>query len=93
MDKLKALAVDVRHSVFENETEAMMYVVRDIYSADTQFIFSIPVYTFSISVKEENFERDLEQAFKYENLFQGDRKERLKSEMKRIVENWFNYYN
>lgn len=92
MEKLKALAIDIRESVFENETDAMMYVVRDVYSADTEFIFSIPVYTFSISIKEKNYEKDIEQMFKYENLFQPDRKKKLKSEMKRIIENWYDLW-
>lgn len=91
MERLKAVAVDIKESVFDNETEAIMYAVRDIYSFDTEIIFSIPVCTFSVAIKEEFYEKDLEQVFKWENLFQPDRKEKLKNEMKKIIENW-DYY-
>lgn len=91
MEKLKGIVVDIQHSVFENETEAMMYVVKDVYAADTNFVFSIPAFTFSIAIEEENYNWHLEEQFRYENLFQPDRREKLKEEMRRIIENWYDF--
>lgn len=56
MDILKTIAADIQHSVFENDTAGVLYVTRDIYS--DSFIVSVPVYSFSAYVWEDNFERD-----------------------------------
>lgn len=47
---LKTIAIDVTHSVFENETAAMMYITKDIYSES--YIVAIPVESFSYQVWE-----------------------------------------
>ncbi len=63
---MKTIAIDIKHSVFDNETEAIMYVTKDIYS--DSFIVAIPVIMFSWEVAGE---RDLDYLLQF-NLF-GDR--------------------
>ena len=77
---MKAIAKDIKHSVFDDETEAILYMIKDIYEAETCYIFSLPVYTFSISVKENE---DIEEALKWERHFLSDpdRKKRFIAEM------------
>lgn len=89
MGKLDGRAIDITQSVYEGKEDVMLYVLKDVEAADTQFIFSIPNYTFSIGIREAFFEKDLEQGFLYENLFQHERKERLKEEMRRIIQDWY----
>jgi hypothetical protein len=55
-ERLKTVAVDIKHSVFDNETEAIMYVTKDIYS--DSFIVAIPVITFSWQIDKGQEERD-----------------------------------
>ncbi|MEZ7173758.1 hypothetical protein [Sporosarcina sp. OR05] len=91
MEKLQGIVVDIQHSVFENQLEALMYVVKDVYAADTKFIFSIPAFTFSIAIEEENYNWHLEEQFRLESLFQPERKEKLKEEMRRIIKHWYDF--
>jgi hypothetical protein len=58
MDILKTIAYDITQSVFNNDTEGMMYVTKDIYS--DSFIISVPVFSFSSSVRETHTEIDYE---------------------------------
>ena len=44
MEKLQTIVIDIKHSVFENKTVAIIYVTKVIYSES--FIVSIPVITF-----------------------------------------------
>ncbi|WP_163531454.1 hypothetical protein [Halobacillus ihumii] len=52
MEPLKTIATDIKHSVFDNESEAIMYITKDIYSDG--FIVSIPVITFSCDIATEH---------------------------------------
>lgn len=81
---MKAIARDIKESVFNNETEAMLYMIKDIYEADTCYIFSVPAYTFSISIKENE---DIEEALKWERHFLSDpdRKKRFIVEMRDMM--------
>lgn len=88
MQRLEAIGIDVRHSVFENETDSMMYVVRDVYAAETVYMISLTAYSFSLLIREEHVEKDLLESLRYESLFQPERKEKLKAEIRRIIENW-----
>lgn len=47
----------------------MLYMIKNIYEADTCYIFSVPAYTFSISIKENE---DIEEAVKWERHFLSD---------------------
>lgn len=51
MEKLQSLAIDIKHSVFDNDTEAIMYITKDIYS--DSFIIAIPAITFSWQIEDE----------------------------------------
>jgi len=88
MQRLEAIGIDVRHSVFENETDSMMYVVRDVYAAETVYMISLTAYSFSLLIREEYVEKDLLESLRYESLFQPERKEKLKAEIRRVIENW-----
>lgn len=80
---MKAKAIDIRESVFENETEAMLYVIKDVYAADTTYIFAIPLYTFSVDVKNE---KELDDFMKRDNLFRNiERREKLIEVMKQTM--------
>lgn len=89
VEKLEAISVDVTHSIFENEYNDRLYVVRDIFAAETVFVFALEAHSYSILIREDHCEFDLEQGFKHENRFQSDRKEKFKDEIRRIIENWY----
>jgi hypothetical protein len=77
---MKTIDIDIRHSVFENETEAIMYVTKDIYSGS--FIFSIPVITFSWEVRDQ---RDLDDLLKFNVFGDRDKKERIVRVIKEAI--------
>lgn len=52
MNTLKTIAIDISQSVFDRDTEAVMYITKDIYS--DSFIVSIPVITFSCDIATEH---------------------------------------
>jgi len=87
MQKLESTCVDVTQSIFDNETAETLYVIRDVFAADTVFVFALQGHSYSLVIREEHYEFDLEQGFKYETLFQKDRKEKFKDEIRRIIEN------
>ena len=93
MERVKGFAIDLKQSVFENETEAIMYVLKDVLGAETEFVFSIPVFHFTVSIKESNFKREIKQCLEQESMFKDTQKERLEQEMVRIIENWDEYPN
>ena len=62
MEILKTIAIDIRHSVFENDTEGMMYITKDIYS--DSYIISVPVWSFSAIVSYES-EAEAERDYKW----------------------------
>lgn len=53
---MQTIAFDI--SVFLNDTEAIMYITKDIYS--DRFIISIPVITLSFDVRMNNPKNDYE---------------------------------
>lgn len=79
---MRAKAIDVKWSVFDNETEAILYVIKDTEGVDDVFIFSLPIYTFSWDVKTE---KDLE-ALRTFNIFGSEEKrEKLIAEMRKAM--------
>jgi hypothetical protein len=80
MEILKTIAVDIKHSVFENETEAIMYITKDIYS--DSFIIAIPVITFSWQIWEDRIEKDLEELLRFNLFGDKDKRERLVNAIK-----------
>lgn len=79
---MKTIAIDIRESVFDNETEAIMYVTKDDEVEPSQYIFAIPCISFSWSAKDES---ELNSFFPF-NLFGDKEKEkRLLNEMKKAI--------
>jgi len=81
---MKTIAIDIKHSVFENDTEAIMYVTKDIYS--DRFIIAIPVITFSWDIEIGHEERDYNWLLR-SNIGIGDpvRKEKLVEAIKAAI--------
>lgn len=81
---MEVKAIDIRHTVFDNETDAILYVVKDKEEPEDIFIFSLPVYTFSVAVKTV---KELEDFWKGYNIF-GDpvKREKLFNVMKQVIE-------
>jgi 5'(3')-deoxyribonucleotidase len=52
MEILKTIAIDIRESVFENDTEGILYITKDIYS--DSYIISVPVWSFSAILSYES---------------------------------------
>lgn len=77
---MKTIAIDIKHSVFENETEAIMYVTKDIDS--DSFIIAIPAITFSWEVRDE---KDLDYLLKFNVFGDVDKKERLVQAIKQAI--------
>ena len=88
VEKLEATFFDVTGSIFDNKTKESLYVIRDVYAAETVFVFALQGYLFSLVIREEYYEFDLEQGFKFNNIFDHDEKEKFKNEIRRIIENW-----
>lgn len=77
IDVIKTIAIDTTHSVFDNDTVAIMYISKDIYS--DSYIVAIPVITFSWEIRNYDDYYDLLKA----NVFgDKDKRERLISAIK-----------
>ena len=87
MDILKTIAIDIRESVFENNSEGILYITKDIYSDN--YIISVPVFSFSSSVSYES-ETHAEHDYKWiKNHFPnigGDYRENLVQAVKEGIE-------
>jgi hypothetical protein len=79
---MKTIAIDIKHSVFENDTEAIMYVTKDNEEDPTQYIFAIPVITFSWSAVSEE---ELDKYFTFNVFGNKDGQMRLVEEMKQAI--------
>lgn len=80
LETLKTMVFDIQHSVFDNDTAALMYVTKDIH-ADS-FIISVPVVSFSWEVKTD---KDLEHLEKYGVSGVRDVKEKLVEAIKEAI--------
>lgn len=83
LETLKTIAFDIKDSVFDNDTEAIMYVTKDIYS--DSFIVSIPVITFSCDVREGHVEKDFDWIKKHVPIGDLVRKEKLVEAIKDAI--------
>ena len=87
MDILKTIAIDIRESVFENNSEGILYITKDIYSDN--YIISVPVFNFSSSVSYKS-ETHAEHDYKWiKNQFPnigGDYRENLVQAIKEGIE-------
>lgn len=82
-NSMKTIAIDITNTVFNNDTAAMMYVTRDIYEEPVQYIFAIPVITFSWSAKNK---QELETFFPFNVFGDKEKEKRLLVEMKRAID-------
>jgi hypothetical protein len=83
VETLKTIATDISKTVFENDTEAILYITKDIYS--DSFIVAVPVITFSWQIWEDRAEQDYNELLKF-NLFGDiDKRERLVAEIKKGI--------
>jgi hypothetical protein len=82
---MKTIAIDIKHSVFNDETEATLYITKDIYS--DSFIVSVPVITFSYQIREDRAGRDYNELLKSNRIPLGDpvQKERLVEVIKEAI--------
>jgi len=86
MHNLEVKSFDIKDSVFENETEAILYVTKDKEEQNDFYIFSLPIYCFSYSIYNDNdFNWHLDR-----NIPFGDpvRKNKFVKIMKKIIEEW-----
>ena len=75
METLNTVAIDITESVFENESAAMLYITKDIYS--DSYIIAIPVESFSYQVWFSDIERDLNDLLRYASFGHRGQRERL----------------
>jgi hypothetical protein len=82
LETMKTIAFDIKDSVFDNDTEAIMYITKDIYS--DRYIIAIPVITFAWDIRMER--PDYEWLLK-SNIGIGDpgRKEKLVQVIKAAI--------
>lgn len=78
---IPTIAIDISKSVFQNDTEAILYVIKDNEIDPDEYIFAISVITFSWSANDE---KELEKYFPH--VF-GDKEQeqRLLNEMKKAI--------
>lgn len=70
-----------------------MYVVQDVYEIETVYVITMNMHSFSLFIRENRVNNDVEQSFKYEqNLFKQSEKDGLIKEIKRVIENWYELY-
>jgi hypothetical protein len=78
MDVLKTIAIDIRESVFENDSEGILYIAKDIYS--DSYIISLPSCSFSATVSyesESHAERDYKWILDHFPDIEGDYRDNL----------------
>ena len=82
---MKTIAVDISQSVFNNDTEAMLYVTEDTQGEPNKYVFAIPVITFAWGAINEE---ELECFFPWGLFKDKDKEEKLLSEMKVALKNF-----
>lgn len=76
---MKTIAIDISQTVFNNDTEAMLYITEDNQTEPNIYVFAIPVITFSWAAENE---QELGSLFPW-GLFKDKEKEgKLLREMK-----------
>lgn len=83
MQTLTTIAIDIQHSVFDNQHEAIMYITKDIYS--DSYIISIPVITFSFDIVQERMDHDLDYLKNTVPISSLDKKDKLINEIKKAI--------
>lgn len=76
---LKTKWCDIKDTVFDNETEAIMYITKDIYS--DSYIVAIPIIIFSWSIMDKHDYDYLRQS----KVLDSSRKEKLIQAIKKAI--------
>lgn len=84
MDTLKTIAIDIRESVFENESEGILYITKDIYS--DSYIICVPVITFSWQLYENHLDKEYDNLLRVNTFGDMRKRERLVSVIKKGIE-------
>jgi hypothetical protein len=79
---MKTIAIDIKEKVFNNDTEAIMYVTKDNEGVDPTYVFAIPVISFSWQAENE---KQLERFFPMNIFGDKEREKRLLHEMKASI--------
>lgn len=83
LETLRTIAFDIRHSVFENKTEAIMYITNDIHS--DSFIIAIPVISFSVDIVDGQEKQDYDWIKSHAPIGDPVQKEKLIDEIKKAI--------
>ena len=91
MEILKTIAIDIRESVFENDTEGILYITKDIYS--DSYIISVPVWSFSAILSYES-ETEVERDYKWikEHFPSFQHRENLVQAIKEAIEGYRQHF-
>lgn len=84
LDRVTLYSQDVTQTVFDNETVAILYITKDIYSEC--YVIALPVYTFSWSVSFDRLEGDLKDILSYNLFGHMERREKLVEAIKEGIE-------
>ena len=85
---MKTIAVDISRTVFNNDTEAMLYVTEDNQGEPNQYVFAIPVITFAWGAIDE---KELESFFPWGLFEDKEKEEKLLNEMKVALKKFLFY--
>lgn len=87
MEVLRTVALDIQHTVFNNDTVGILYLTKDIH--DDSYIISLPIFSFSARIRETHVETDCE--WIYENIPSMGKKyrEKLIEVIKQTIENFY----
>lgn len=80
METLRTVAIDIRESVFRNESEGILYITKDIYSES--YIISVPVITFAWEISRNRLDKDCDDLLKVNVFGDKSKRERLVAAIK-----------
>ncbi len=79
---MKTISIDIKESVFDDETEAVMYVTKDDEADAETYVFAIPYITFSWTAKGVE---ELDSFFPLNVFGDKDQEKALLEEMKKAI--------
>jgi len=86
MSNTETKVFDISKTIFDRETEAILYVIKDKETPEDHFIFALSSYCFSYVIYgEEDFTWHLSNNIPFGD---PDRKEKFIELMKQIINEW-----
>lgn len=76
---MKTKAINIRETVFDNETEAILYVTKDNEVEPSLYVFALPIIAFSWSAEND---KELEYFFPMDLFKDKERVHKLLEQMK-----------